>query len=332
MGARVELRPLSVGEILDVAIKIYLKHAWTMWKIVAVVVAPVQFIGALIVTSAAPDAVVNQNGIVIVQTQEQLSRFNAARGVVAALSVILIVLATAACFKAVSDAYLGDEPTFGGSFRHALKRWRSIIWLPSVSVIILVLPLLVLAAITAVLEAGWLFALAMFGAVPVIIWMWISWTVATPVLLFEGPKGTKALRRSFFLVRGRWWRTLGAIAVGVIIAGVVQGALAAIFSAVAFTGSAGSYFAKTMSGAIAGTIGGILTTPFQAAVVTILFFDFKVRKEGFDLELLARGMGSATDIGPPPDVLPPPPPPRSTEQPPFWPPPPGWKPSGSTEE
>ena len=52
-SAAPELRPLSIGEILDVAIKIYLRNAWTLFRVVLVVVAPVQIVSALIEASAA---------------------------------------------------------------------------------------------------------------------------------------------------------------------------------------------------------------------------------------------------------------------------------------
>jgi hypothetical protein len=333
MGVRVELRPLSVGEILDVAIKIYLKHAWTLIKIVALIVTPVQFIGALITTSAAPEGFSDPDRVVVLEEQrDDIWRFFAAAGVVGVLSFILLLLATAACFKAVSDAYLGQTPTVGGSLRYAVKRWRSLIWLPIVMGVLLLLPVAIIGILAAAFESGALLGLGLLGVVPLLVWLWVSWSVATPALLFEGLKGTKALRRSFFLIRDRWWRTLGAVILGSIIAGIVRSALAALFSQLVFT-SADSFFAVSMLSAVSGTIGSVLATPFQAAVITILFFDFKVRKEGFDLQLLASEMGTGGDIGPPPDILPPPPPPRNTgQQPPYWPPPPGWQPGPTGEE
>jgi hypothetical protein len=82
---------------------------------------------------------------------------------------------------------------------------------------------------------------------------------------------------------------------------------------------------------IAGIVGAAVTTPFQAALLTVLYFDLRVRKEGFDLELLAEGIGGG---GPPargaalPTVLPPDEEIDRTGAP-FWPPPPGWKPPSS---
>ena len=70
-------------------------------------------------------------------------------------------------------------------------------------------------------------------------------------------------------------------------------------------------------------------TPLSAAVLTVLYFDLRVRKEGFDLELLARRLGvepgtAAAGADFIPQIVPPPVP--SDDQPPFWPPPPGWRP------
>ena len=37
-----------------------------------------------------------------------------------------------------------------------------------------------------------------------------------------------------------------------------------------------------------------ITYPLWAAVVTVLYYDLRVRNEGFDLQLLAQGVGSDT--------------------------------------
>ena len=58
-----ELRPLGVGEIVDVAIKIYWRNALTLFRIVLVVVAPVQLVSSLVTTSASTN-----NNLVTTQT------------------------------------------------------------------------------------------------------------------------------------------------------------------------------------------------------------------------------------------------------------------------
>ncbi|MGI9098246.1 MAG: hypothetical protein ACR2H2_07095 [Solirubrobacteraceae bacterium] len=59
MNAARALRPLRVGETLDVAIKIYSRHLVTLAKIVVVVILPVQVISWLVYSSATSDLFVH---------------------------------------------------------------------------------------------------------------------------------------------------------------------------------------------------------------------------------------------------------------------------------
>jgi hypothetical protein len=69
----------------------------------------------------------------------------------------------------------------------------------------------------------------------------------------------------------------------------------------------------------------MIATPAAAAFITVLYIDLRVRKEGFDLLLLARRLGVELAPGQePPSFIPELPP--ATSPPPFWPPPPGWEP------
>ena len=42
---------------------------------------------------------------------------------------------------------------------------------------------------------------------------------------------------------------------------------------------------------IVNTLSSLITLPLFAAVLTIIYYDLRVRKEGFDLHLLAQGVG-----------------------------------------
>ena len=63
--------------------------------------------------------------------------------------------------------------------------------------------------------------------------------------------------------------------------------------------------------------GTIISAPFQAAIVTVIYYDLRVRKEAFDVELLTEQLEAPAIGGPPPPPAPapgepPPPPPPST--------------------
>ena len=301
-----ELRPLSIGEILDVAIKIYLRNAWTLFRVVLVVVAPVEIVSALIQASAAT----NDSDTATLSSHD-LALYLSAIGAAAVLGLLANTVATGASFKAVADAYLGEQPTWRSSLRFAFARLHSILWIT------------ILGGIATVI--GFVFCI-----IPG-IYLWIAFAVAVPVLLTEGVKGSKALGRSRALVRDRWWGTFGVVLLGTILAGIVSAAIGAVAGI-----AAGTTDANTVAGflvnSVSGTLGSMISTPFTAAFVTVLYFDLRVRKEAFDLQLLAERIGlTAPPEGgyrPAPGPAPAPSP-TGDAAPPYWPPPPGWTPPES---
>ena len=90
----------------------------------------------------------------------------------------------------------------------------------------------------------------------------------------------------------------------------------------------GNTLVGALGAVVGGTVGSALTTPYSAAVVTLVYFDLRVRKEGLDLQLIAEGAGVERD----PDAPLPAPlvadeyTPEERAQAPYWPPPPGWTP------
>ena len=305
-----ELRPLSVGEVLDVAIKIFFRYAGVLVAIVLPIVLPVELVSSLIELSVAsedPFAETTPTGEPIFDADD-LWLFVTGFMVIIALALVASTLATGACFKAVGDAYLGERPTAKGSLGFALRRIHSILWVTFLSAVIAFV--------------GFIFCI-----VPG-VWLYVSFAVAVPVLLMENVRGRRALGRSRRLVKGRWWPAFGIIVLGTLLTSIVSFAIVGILEAAALADPEND-LVTVVSGTVGGTLASVLTTPFSAAFITVLYFDLRVRKEGLDLELLAERIG-LTDrpegaFRPAPELLPGAPP--TGEQPPYWPPPPGWTPS-----
>jgi flagellar biosynthesis protein FliQ len=318
-----QLRPLGIGEILDVGIKITTRHFWTLARAVLIAVVPLQLIASIVDLSAGEGAL--SSGGESLETDEfgnpeldadEVWTFLAALTVSAVLGLLAQTIATGACFKAVADAYLGRVPSWRGSTTYVLRRLHSIVWI----------------SLLTYLLAG----LALLACILPGVWLFIAWTVAIPAFLTERVKGRRALGRSFRLVRHFWWRTFAIIILGTILASIVSGLLVGVLTAVTFT--ADSTLAVVVANFVASVVAGVLTTPFIAAVTIVLYIDLRVRKEGFDLALLAERLGEGGEPGeglpsvlPAPPVLPTPIPTFEGEQPPYWPPPPGWKPSSSSD-
>ncbi len=301
------LRPLRVGEILDASIKIYTSNARTLIGLAAVVVVPVQILTGFVLLSIIPSSSDLPNGLASLGSTQPAADQTARTGASLVLDVAGVIaglLVSAACVKAVSDVYL-DQPTgFRASLRFALRRLPSLLWLTIVMSF-----LLVLAFVAFIVPS---------------IYLYGAWALSTPVLLIEGTKGYKALRRSRVLVRGRWWPTAATILLATVLVGVFTGILQGVLLAIVFSTS-DSVVVGVVLLTISGAIASVIAQPFQAAVRTVLYYDLRVRKEGYDLELLAEQLGIDSAALPGPAYLGP----ESVgrpDGPPYWPPPPGWAP------
>jgi hypothetical protein len=272
--AEPDLRPRGVGEVLDVAVAVFRARARPMLALTAAVVVPVQAFGLMVTLSTSPDDVDRTiTGAQAPSYGTDALWLGLAGALVVTLAGFLSTsFATAAVTRVVADAYLGgadDTPT--SSYARATGRR--------------LLPVLGLGLLTGLLTTIGTLMCVIPG-----LWLQVSWCVAMPVLLLEGTTIRAAMARSMELTRPRWWGSAGVFYVGAALTGVVTVALSVPFGA-AF-GSFGDGVAATLvAEAAANTISSILTTPFVAAALVVLYVDLRVRGEGFDVQLLVHRLG-----------------------------------------
>ena len=101
----------------------------------------------------------------------------------------------------MADAYLGVQPEWKHSLKFGARR----------------VPALVGVAIVGGLAVlGMTLLLVIPG-----IWLFVMYAVAVPALLLERVGRVQSLKRSFRLVKGRWWATFGTLLVSTVLAGIV---------------------------------------------------------------------------------------------------------------
>jgi hypothetical protein len=265
-----QLRPLGIGEMLDAGIKIYRNRFATMLKAVAVVIVPVQVLSVLI-TLSLPDTSTTAGATTTSSDSEWAAV--AALLLIFVINIVSSALAEAACLKAVSDTYLGTETDWRASLRFGFRRLGSLLWLTLIHGVI------VLVGFVACIVPG--------------VWLYVAWSVAVPVLLIEGTRGFGALGRSFNLVRRRWWPTAGILLLANLLATAVAAGIGLLALPLLFAGR-DNEFVYDLANGVFGAVASVLTIPFVAAVVTVIYFDLRVRKEGFDLQLMAQRIGAPT--------------------------------------
>jgi hypothetical protein len=129
-----------------------------------------------------------------------------------------------------------------------------------------------------------------FVAIVVIVHM----SMAVQAAIVQGYKTAGALKRSYSLVRGKWWRIFGILLViGLVATGL--GIVASIPFAIplmvlgADPGSQAANYIQALGGLAVRTF--VLPVIFIAG--TLLYYDLRVREEEYDLTKLTQEMGLA---------------------------------------
>ncbi len=314
----VDLRPLSLGELLDRTFSIYRANFWL-------------FVGIM----AIPSAFSIPFSIVFMSARTSPAFGGRPTSAMPGASVLLFVgisvlfawtaysLAIGAVMYAVSETYLGRKVT-GAWFvwqgpGQILEDCRG-----HLSCLAASRGVLILVGGGSLIVGGMIsipLGLALRGlgtVVPIVIGvliflcyvagivLWLCWSlrfaVCIPALLLERLGVTAAIRRSVQLTNGRRWQIFVAVILCAMIAyvGVIvfQGPFMA---AMIFTARAGQQpewlvFVSSVFGAIGASITGSLLM----IVLVLCYYDTRIRKEAFDLQFMmseARSAGSRAERG-----------------------------------
>jgi hypothetical protein len=231
---------------------------------------------------------------------------------VAAISIAVAVLATTfltgMLTVVVGRAALGEHLTVAQAWRLAKGRLLRLLGLLILYTLIwagglVVAAILGLAVGTSNTTAGvGLFVLLALASIPLAIWLYVRFALATPSLMLEttnrgngGPRPVRiieSLRRSAHLVKHAWWRTFGILLLVIVIVYIVSAVIAVPFALPSAFGN--DFESLSFTDLLLGSLGNIvtmtITTPFAAAAAALVYVDRRIRREGLDLEL-ARAAG-----------------------------------------
>jgi hypothetical protein len=118
------------------------------------------------------------------------------------------------------------------------------------------------------------------------IYLSARWIVATPVLLAEDLGALDALRRSWKLTKKQIWRAVGYLILLYLITFVVISLPVGLLQQLIIFAlpTSGIGLATGISTAISSSIT-VVWTPFYICAVVLLYYDLRVRAEGYDLDL-----------------------------------------------
>jgi hypothetical protein len=279
------LRPLSLGEILDQAVRLYRRNFVTFVGILALVYVPLMLIqtGLTYLSTAGIDPTPSSGDPFDVLTPTYWMGVVGLLGVALAQFVLVQGVATAAITRSVADNYLGQPVEISDAYKKVGSSWTRLLGALFLMGL-LALGVLIAAIIPCV---GWFIGPGAFFFLAVAVGPLIA-----PVVMIEKRGGGDALRRAWDLARRRFWWLLGFMFLLYLLAQIVitGPTLVVNFIATTMLGPSDPFnpnLVTTVVNAFIQLIGALLYLPLQLTASTLVYFDLRVRTEGFDLALLS---------------------------------------------
>ena len=204
------------------------------------------------------------------------------------ITLLISLFSIGALLFAGAQSYLGRQITAGTAFRQIARRFWS--YLGSNILYMLVIGLLAITII----------------GIPFAIYFAARWGFYSQAVLVEETSATNALRRSSELVKGTWWRVFGILfaifLLAFMIQTILQFSLLFVFGLTqAIGGEEGllkmfqqlfvpelttwdglvNYIVQSFTNGVVNS----LMLPVGIIGSTLLYFDQRIRKEGFDIEM-----------------------------------------------
>jgi len=291
------LRPLGVGDVLDRTFTVYrskplvfigLSAIWYLLLVlVFVVLAVVIFAGALAAfsrqaTTPSPDqiagAAVGIIGFVIVAV---------------IVAILLFAAQSAALVHAAARRYLAKDVAIGEAFKAGLAASPRL-FIAGVLVFLAIFGVWAVLVIAAALaNQGILWALVVFAGIVATAFLGCSWLVAPVVVVVEKMGPIAALGRAWRLSSGNRWRIFGIQVLLFILNLVLSLLIGGIFGGIAATstqsGPAGQLGLSVVQ-SLVNLASTIIWAPVEWIAFTVLYYDLRVRKEAFDLQLAAEAL------------------------------------------
>ena len=261
-GIPVRLRPLPLAELLDESFKLYRREFTVIGGVALVVILP-NLLLTLISGSyrANPFSYLQQvfqnlndpQALQAIQNRQSQYTNSVLYLLTFPIALLLYPFTAGALYRAATSLAAGNVETIG-------------------------------SVLGGTVIAGSVFIVT----IPVVIWVLVRWAVSLPALFAEGAGPVQALGRSWNLTKDNWWRCLGVLIVISFMVGLIQGALVLLFTGIAALMPGLSDDLRAGLVTTVATLVNALVGAITPIAITMLYLDLRVRKEGLDLDQLAR--------------------------------------------
>jgi hypothetical protein len=308
-----DLRPLTLGEILDRTAQLYRSNFLLFAGIFSI------YAGAMLVLNLLHLGLVEL--LKTLHVTGPLIWVDLGTGVIALLVAFLLFGATtAAISRAVAWVHLGEPASIRRAYQSVLPHFGRYLWLMTITALKVWTPFVLLyagllgtiafygglkhssapgmaAANNPQVTVIFLVAMVVFFVllIPIGVYtilMSLRYSLAVPACVVEDLKARKAIRRSIELAKGSWGRIfMLALLVGIlklVLVGMTQ--IFVFVAAFKHPGQPLGPVAQSISQIISFFTTSFLG-PIWAAGITLFYYDQRIRKEGFDIEWMMQAAG-----------------------------------------
>jgi hypothetical protein len=258
---------MNVSDVIDGIFKLLKANFATIAVIVGCLVIPFQILAAFLQrNNLGGQSILHAINDPSTTTRSQSSSYTGAL-ITFGVNILVLPLVGGAVAKVVAVSYTGGSLGPWDALRAAFRRFGS-------------------------LYAAWFtwhpveligLALCVF---PGLIIMTLFLMVA-PVIVIEDLSFWQGIKRSQTLASRRLWPTMGVMLLAGLIASVIGQVLSFAPDSIAFL--IGLHWGWLLLG-LASALTALIVTPIAAITATLLYFDARIRTEGFDLEVIAAGL------------------------------------------
>jgi hypothetical protein len=286
------LRPMQLGEILDGSFNIYRRHFGLFMRLsVALVWLPTALAIYLQVRfSGSPFEI-----IAVFEQHTLASILLGLLGLIVWTTCSLLL--KVGTIRIISDSYLGQEPQLGAALRLGIDKIIPLLLVAISKGLLLgllyifgglgIALLVLLGRVLGPVVSGVLVFTGVIGLAWFVVYVACGYGVTTPIVVLEDLNSSfDAFGRSWDLTRGARLKVFGTAAVTWLMSqflpSMVVGGLSGAIGANSSWQPFFIVFASLLS---------ILLTPILPCALTLLYYDLRVRREAFDLQVLSEQLG-----------------------------------------
>jgi hypothetical protein len=265
------LRPLKAGEILDRAFRLYRANFWLFTAITGILVGPLLLIQFL-----------------------NLFFFHDIPSTVYFIQLFLTInLLNGAMIRASSRAYLGLPTSLSDSYNQALRHFGSV-FIANFLQGLAYLPIFILL-VAGLISFNLIILIIVLFLIPFLIFLPIRWSVVVPTIMIENQNSIGALQRSWLLTSQNFKYIFL-----ILIASLLFSYMAFSIPETVILFAAQKFGFLNLIGStisLAGIqLGPLISIPLSMNILVVLYYDLRVRREGYDLELALQATPEISEI------------------------------------